>query len=81
MIYAYVKASGQDMETTPSEKQFADRTAVSPWAKEAMDWAIDSGLINGNEQNFLNPQRNLTRAELCMLIYNARDILVGIELP
>jgi len=46
-----------------------------------MDWAIDSGLINGNEQNCLNPQCNLTRAELCMLIYNARDILVGIELP
>lgn len=80
MIYACVKASGRDMETTPSEKQFADRGAVSPWAKEAMDWAIDMELINGDDQNRLNPQLNLTRAQLCMLVYNARDYLVDIEL-
>jgi len=80
MIYGVVKASGQDMETTPSEKQFADRTAVSLWAKEAMDWAIDKGIINGNNENRLNLRNSITRAELCMLIYNARDVLPDIEL-
>lgn len=81
IVYAFVKASGYDMETTPSEKQFADWGAVSPWAREAMTWAIDSGIMNGNNESRLNPQYNMTRAQFCVMLYNARDLLIGLELP
>lgn len=80
MIYGCVKTSGMDMVVIASEKEFADRNSVSSWAKESMDWAIGMGMINGDDQNRLNPQQYLTRAQLCMIVYNAKDYLVDIEL-
>lgn len=80
IVWVYVKASGRNMETTPSEKQFTDRDTVSTWAKEAMDWAIDSGFINGDNEGRLLPKSNMTRGQLCVMLYNAREIIIGAEL-
>lgn len=77
MLYAYVSALGRDLEAAPSGKMFTDRDSVSSWATEAMDWAVDTGIVNGDSQNRLLPQKEMSRAELCMMLYNAWDIITG----
>ena len=41
------------------------------WAKDAMQWAVGSGLIQGTEENgkiLLNPQGNSTRAQVAVIL-------------
>ncbi len=42
---------------------YADSASVSEWAAEPVAWAVDSGIINGRENNMLVPRGGATRAE------------------
>lgn len=41
---------------------------VSPWATDAMAWAVDVGLIHGRGNNDLVPRAEITRAEVAVLL-------------
>lgn len=47
---------------------FNDGQAVSSWATEAMAWAVGAGLLSGDENGSLQPQRAATRAEMITII-------------
>lgn len=47
---------------------FSDAQNVSDGAKNAFSWAIGEGIIQGDENKCLNPQKNLTRAELAAVL-------------
>lgn len=49
--------------------QFADVDSISPWASNGVAWAVSSGLMKGSDGN-LNPQGNITRAEVAVMLYN-----------
>ncbi len=38
------------------------------WSKDAMEHAVDNGLLNGRTATTINPQDNLTRAEMATII-------------
>jgi hypothetical protein len=48
--------------------EFKDCALVSSWAVEYMEAAVASGLIEGDENGMLNPQKPITRAELAAMI-------------
>ena len=48
---------------------FADADKVSSYAKEAFNWAVDTGLINGKGANTLAPKDNATRAEIAAILH------------
>lgn len=48
---------------------FRDADAVSPWAKDAMSWCVNNGIIEG-DGDMLKPGRVLKRTELAMMLYN-----------
>ncbi len=48
--------------------EFKDSASVSPWAVEYMEAAVASGLIEGDDNGMLNPQKPITRAELAAMI-------------
>ena len=50
---------------------FADGDGVSDWAEEAMASLALLGVFEGDEYGRLNPQGNLTRAEMAALFYRA----------
>ena len=50
---------------------FSDGTTVSPYAREAIGWAVASGLIAGTG-NRLEPKATATRAQVAQVFYNAR---------
>lgn len=52
---------------------YPDANKVSDWAREAMTWAVNEGVINGVDQGgvrVLNPQATCSRAELAALMAN-----------
>lgn len=71
MLYRFAKA--QDMDTTQggmAAREFADFESVSPYALEAVDWAVNAGVLKG-DNNRLLPQDNCTRAQIVTMLYRA----------
>lgn len=47
---------------------FADGGSVSPFAQEAMCWAVERGILTGTGDGRLAPQENATRAQVVTLL-------------
>ena len=48
--------------------KYSDGEAVSPWAKDALQWAVGNGVINGKTTTTLEPQGQATRAEAATML-------------
>lgn len=71
MLYRFAKAQG--MDTTQggmAAREFADFESVSSYALEAVDWAVNAGVLKG-DNNRLLPQDNCTRAQIVTMLYRA----------
>lgn len=68
MLYRYAKLCGYDVTAEPASIQtFADYGSVSAYAREAMAWCVESGLIQGSSGR-LAPQENATRAQVAAIL-------------
>ena len=67
MLYRYAKMKGYDVSASASLSGYTDASGVSGWAKEAMQWAVGSGLIQGSD-NALTPQANASRAQIATIL-------------
>lgn len=47
---------------------FADADTVSKWALKAMLWAVENGIIAGDDRGYLDPQGTATRAQVATII-------------
>ena len=45
-------------------REYADYGQISGYALEAMDWAVNIGLINGTSSSTLSPQGQAARAQV-----------------
>ncbi len=68
MLYRYTQPNWSDNADQNSMSQFADENKVAPWAKEAMAWAVGSGLFVGDDQKLLQPNATATRAEVASIL-------------
>ena len=68
MLYRYAKMKGYDVSASADISGYTDASSVSSWAKEAMQWAVGAGLINGRTAATLAPQGNATRAEVASIL-------------
>ena len=48
--------------------EFADGGAVSGWARQAMLWAVQQGIVTGRDNGTLDPGGNATRAETAAML-------------
>ena len=62
ILYRYAQYKGYDTDARADLSAFADAAKVSGWAKEAMQWAVAEGLINGMD-GALAPQGDAIRAQ------------------
>ena len=67
MLYRYAKLKGYDVSASADISGYTDASGVSGWAKEAMQWAVGSGLIQGSG-NALTPQANASRAQIATIL-------------
>ena len=66
ILYNYAKYAGLE-PGEPADAQFADWSAVSAWAREAMQWAVEEQLIQGDAGRLL-PQDPLSRKQLAQIL-------------
>ncbi len=67
MMYRYAASLGQDVSARADLSAFSDAGSVSGFAREAMKWAVATGVIQG-DQGRINPQGKAIRAECATII-------------
>ncbi len=68
MLFGY---AGRDEQLSGSDGALAgyqDQASVSDWAREAMAWAVSTGVITGTSTTTLAPQKVGTRAEVATVL-------------
>ncbi len=70
ILYNYAKSEGHSTSTKADLSKFADGTSTSPWAQQAMSWAVGEGLLSGRGVNMLYPTGTATRAEVAQIMMN-----------
>lgn len=68
-MYRYAQVTGQDVtveDEAAALAKYADGDQVSDWAKTAMAWAVENGVM-GVDVDVLNPQGNVLRAEVAAI--------------
>jgi len=68
-IYRYAGASKLS-GNSDRFAQFTDCDSVSSWARDAMIWAVEVGVINGMGDNTLNPNGKATREQVAQVLMN-----------
>ena len=76
ILFRYAKHIGLDTSVSGDLSAFGDGADVSPWAKEAMAWAVSVGLFKGDENGDLNPGGDATRAEVATLLERLIKLIV-----
>ena len=76
ILYRYAGLCGLDTEGRGELDAFADGGTVSPWAREAVAWAVDAGLLAGNGDGTLSPGGQTTRAEGAAMLRQMVALLV-----
>ena len=68
MLYRFAKNCGMDTAAGGMAiREFTDYESVSPYAAEAMQWAVSAGIVNG-EGGRLDPQGSATRAQTAAML-------------
>ena len=69
MMYRYAKYKKYDTSEMADFSKFADAGKVNEFAKEAMQWAVGTGIITGKDNGTrIDPQGNAARAECAAII-------------
>ncbi len=69
MLFRYAQQKGFDTQERADLSQFADAEKISPSAKEAVSWAVATGMISGEgKDRLLNPQGSASRAVCAAMI-------------
>ncbi len=68
MLMRYAEFKGIDVSATKDLSSYKNAAKVAGWAQQNMSWANSAGLIQGDENNNLNPQGKATRAEAAMIL-------------
>lgn len=68
LLYRYAQTFGLAEAEPDSLAAFHDSADVSPWAADAMKWAVGAGLLEGVDETTLVPTATATRAEVATIL-------------
>ena len=69
ILYRYAKLKGLDTASV-KDINYADKNNISEYAKEAVIWANENAVMQGDENNAFNPKNNARRCETAMVFMN-----------
>jgi len=67
IFYRYAKYKGIDVNADMSIGQYRDVEKISGYAYDAMNWTVDTGLINGTSTYYLDPLEDSNRAQIATI--------------
>ena len=67
MLYSYANWLGLDTSARGDVSVFSDAASISGWAKDAVSWAVEIGLMEGNAGQVM-PKKPASRAEVAALL-------------
>lgn len=67
MLYNYANWLGLDTSARGDVTAFSDAASISGWAKNAVSWAVEIGLMQGNAGQVM-PKKPASRAEVAALL-------------
>ena len=73
IIYRLLKYYYSELITYSIPSKYKDADKVSDWAREAVGSIICYGIVNGDEFNNINPDKNITRAEVVQILYKYNE--------
>ena len=76
MLFGYAKYLGLSTGGRDSLNSFQDSSEVSSWARDAVAWAVDSGIISGKDNNRLDPSGIASRAEAAEMFRQFVSLIV-----
>ena len=69
MLYRYAQQKGYDTSARADLGQFPDNASVAGYAKEALSWAVASGVMGGTSSGTLNPGGTASRAHFAVFMH------------
>ena len=68
ILYRFAQHMGYDTEGQADLSGFTDLAQVSTYAREAMAWCVDAGLLSGTSPTTLSPRGQATRAQTAAVL-------------
>lgn len=69
LLYRYAELMGYPVSGKASLANFPDAGTISPYAKDAMAWAVGNFVISGSTGGYLNPGSTATRAQFATILW------------
>ena len=73
----YSEKKGRDVTGTADLSKYTDEAQISAWAKNAVSWAVASGLISGTSATTVSPKSTATRAQVALIVMNYVENIAG----
>ena len=70
MVTLFWRYNGKPAAKNADLSIFTDADKISDWAKDAFEWSISVGVINGKGGGILDPKGTATRAEVAQIVMN-----------
>lgn len=68
MLYRYAGYINANVSGRGSLSEFLDQDSVADWARDAVEWAVSNGIIQGTPGKLLEPARDINRSEMAAII-------------
>ena len=77
ILYRYAQFKGYDTtQGGMAVREFSDYENISDYARPAMAWAVNAGIMGGMDDGTLMPQGKATRAEAATMLMNFCENMV-----
>lgn len=76
-FYTYSEKNGIDVSGAADLSAYEDLTRVHSWALDAVEWAVEVGLISGTSDTTISPRDSATRAQVALIINNYVENVKG----
>lgn len=77
ILYRFAQYKGLETPAQADLGQLPDASSVSPYATDAMSWAVGAGLVTGSDGQ-LDPGGNATRAQVAVIFHRFCANLLGV---
>lgn len=79
ILYRYASYKGYDVSAQANINAYADASRISDWALQAVSWANAKELVNGVDNNLMDPQGAATRAQTAVVLTRFCENIVFTE--